>query len=156
MESGYGKMRDRDLIEAMRLLIFLIFLFVFTRSSAQAGKEEPILVCTILREIQPDLKPFTNYLRDSLELDSAFTDSLPPGRYTVICNFKIGADGTLSDICILKDPGYGLGDFVLRVAENYCKRISNHSKSINYQRLPVTFVIEDEEEDCSIPSREAI
>jgi hypothetical protein len=43
------------------------------------------------------------------------TNNIPSGNYRVMVSFCIEADGTLTDIKILKDPGYGIGDEVKRV-----------------------------------------
>lgn len=137
----------------MRLLPLIFCLSLFTKSSAQAPLE-PVLICNILNDIEPDWKDWSTYLQNNLQLDSAFTDTIPPGTYRAIINFEIGKDGTIAKASILMDPGHGLGLKALMVVKNYKRKIADPSNSVRYRRQPITFIIEEEE--CFIPSAESI
>ena len=104
--------------------------------------------CIFPEEPSVDLEKWTTYLNDSLVLDEASLDTIPPGKYTVIVQFEVGAEGKLSNISILKEPGYGLGERVKKVISK-CIRIwkpvidNNGQITRNYRKQPITFVVEE-------------
>lgn len=66
-----------------------------------------------------DFKEWNRYLTTSLNLDSIDVETIPNGIYTVVVNFKIEEDGSLSEIKIMNDPGYGLSNKVEETLNNY-------------------------------------
>jgi hypothetical protein len=85
-----------------------------------------------------DLKKWADYFNKNLGLDSASLDTIPAGRYTVLVQFSIGVEGRLSDISILKDPGYGLSQRIIKVISS-CRGLwklsMSHGRVIkNYRR----------------------
>jgi protein TonB len=85
-------------------------------------------------------------LTANLTLDSIDVETIPNGIYTVMINFKIEEDGTLSEIKITNDPGYDLSNKVLETLNNYKGKwhpAQGAGKNIaSYRRQPITFVIE--------------
>lgn len=43
-----------------------------------------------------------------------FKNGARPGKYTVVAQFIIAKDGTISEVACLKDPGFGMGEEVVR------------------------------------------
>ncbi len=52
------------------------------------------------------------------------SDYIPDGTYKVFASFVVEKDGSISDIKILRDPGYGLGKEVERVLKSMKKKWS--------------------------------
>ena len=124
-------------------------------SSEKKGEEninETLYQCILVVEpsSQPDFDTWSRYLQTNLELDSAEVSKIPAGKYTVFIQFIVEADGRLSDFKIVKEPGYGLGEKVLKVFSNYNGRWKTAEQSgipvKSYRKQPVTFVVEEEDE----------
>ena len=60
-------------------------------------------------------KSYFWFLVRNLNSDIPKQNGAPKGKYTVIVNFIVNADGSLSDFVIEKDPGYGTAEEVTRV-----------------------------------------
>jgi len=109
---------------------------------------QSIFGCILEFDAQPYLDDWTTFLQNKLQLDSAALDTIPSGVFTVIAQFEIDKDGKLRDVSIVKDPGYSLGDKVMKVINQYnClwkpAQFDGHEiKTV--RRQPITFVIEEE------------
>ena len=87
----------------------------------------------------------------NLELDSASLDTIPEGCYEVVVQFIIDKEGTISDVKIQKDPGYGLGKKIVNVLSGYkgWKPAQRNGRPVrSFQRQPIIFILENEEEEC--------
>lgn len=113
--------------------------------------EEPFNICIFPDEPTIDFGKWTKYLTDSLVLNDASVDTIPPGRYTVFVQFVVGKNGELTNVLILKEPGHGLGERVKNTISN-CHGIwkpvigKNGKVVLSYRKQPITFVIEMEDE----------
>ena len=89
------------------------------------------------------------FFKNKLPLDSDFASSLPGGEFTVFVQFAIGNDGKLKDITIVKDPGYGLGEKVKKVIDNYKgywkPAMLKGRPVLSYRKQSITFIIVEEE-----------
>lgn len=56
------------------------------------------------------LAAWTEYLRRNVDVDAVKKNGGPPGKYTVVVGFTVNADGSLSNISALNNPGYGTKD----------------------------------------------
>lgn len=96
-----------------------------------------------------NLEEWSNFLRNNLQLDSFSVDTIPAGTFTVLAQFVIDKNGKLGDISIIKDPGYGLGERVMGVMAEYKSLWKpaelNNEAIVSWRRIPVTFIIEEEE-----------
>jgi hypothetical protein len=126
----------------MRFFPVIFFLFLFNRSSAQ---DNFIPYCI---EVTLDYRDWASFLRKNLELDSVTVSNIPPGRYTVIVAFKIQRDGRIIHARVDTDPGYGLGEKVLEVVKQYKTKRCDPDALEVYRMQPITFVIEEEEDEC--------
>ena len=110
------------------------------------------IICDIPPEPEVDRKKWVDYLTKSLELDSASLDTIPAGTYTVLAQFTIDEKGNLKDVCVLKDPGFGLSQRVIKVISN-CRGLWKPSIYLgrvtkNYRSQPITFIVEKDEDEC--------
>jgi hypothetical protein len=143
----------------MRLILPVVLLLVFAIKSA--SQEEPVeyppsqekdsiqevvKICVFAME-PVETKHWRAYLQDSLELDSAFTSKIPPGRYRTIIEFEANKDGYILNAKIILDPGYGLGEKALQEIKKYKSRVLSPNASGSFRRQPITFVIEEEDEE---------
>ena len=82
-------------------------------------------------------------------MDSDFASSLPGGEFTVFVQFAIGNDGKLKDITIVKNPGYGLGEKVKKVIDDYKgywkPAMLKGRPVLSYRKQSITFIIVEEE-----------
>jgi hypothetical protein len=110
------------------------------------------IICDIPPEPEVDRKKWVAYLTKSLELDSASLDTIPAGTYTVMAQFTIDEKGNLQDVSILKDPGYGLSQRVVKVISNcpglWKPSMYNGHTTISYRKQPILFIVEKDEDEC--------
>lgn len=101
------------------------------------------------KDAEVDIKHWQTHLDKYLELDSLSLDTIPGGRYSMEALFTIDKEGCITNIKILNDPGYGLGDRVIRVISGYnvswipAERNGRRVKA--YRKQAVTFIVEKEE-----------
>jgi len=159
----------------MRVFSIVLSIFLFASCNSQSTKTvneseiqappiqvdssdmEESIFCAFPPE--PDIKKWRTYLEKNLELDSASIDSIPSGNYTVLIQFTIGEKEKLNDIVLIKDPGYGLGQRVIKVVANSTDvwkpfMVSGKLVKAN-RRQSITFQVE-EEEKCQNKSRAAL
>ena len=95
-------------------------------------------------------KDWTRFLQTNLMLDSVSMDTIPAGCYTVTIRFAIDKTGYITDLSVIKDPGFGLGAKVLAIVSHYkgrCEPARLDGKSVkSYRSQPITFVVDDEDE----------
>lgn len=119
-----------------------------TDTLQDSSTDDYLFFCNFTEEPSVDLEEWGKYLSDSLVLDDAAMDTIPPGKYTVIVQFEVGEKGKLSDISILNEPLYGLGERVKKVLSNCTglwKPVREENDQIirSYSRQPITFVVEE-------------
>jgi protein TonB len=69
------------------------------------------------------------------------------GTYTVIAQFIVHKDGSISDLKTLTNHGHGMEDEVLRVMKkspSWIPAVQNGCNVTAYRKQPITFVIADE------------
>lgn len=126
------------------------------KESSQSHRANELLYYCILEvEAKVDKKEWQKYLLKNLELDSLAMDSIPPGRHTLIAQFEVGIDCKTSNVKILNDPGFGLGNRVTAVisaSKGLWKPATINGLAVkSYRTQPITFVIEEEEECEKLP-----
>jgi N-acetylmuramoyl-L-alanine amidase len=102
-------------------------------------------------EIEPsvDKKEWTSFLSKNLQpfIVNAAEKGMSPGQYTVVVKFLIRRDGSVGDIKAVKDPGYGLGETVVKFMKDSPKwkpALQNGKPVSSYHEQPVTFVIQEQ------------
>ncbi len=76
----------------------------------------------------------------------AARNKAPEGRYVATVRFMIHTDGTVSNVFILKDPGYGTGEELARIIKLSSKKwipavAGNDEKTIVSRLQSFTFVV---------------
>ena len=85
-----------------------------------------------------------NYLTRSLNSDVAADHYAPPGTYTVVVQFIVNKDGTITDVKPLTNHGFGMEQEVVRVISKGPKwnpAIQDGKQVKAYRRQPVTFQV---------------
>src|SRR5690606_16727733 len=87
------------------------------------------------------------FLERNLNPQVAINNNAPPGIYTVMIQFVVDTDGSISEIKVLNDPGYGLGEEAIRVIKKSRKwqpAIQDGRPAKAYRKQPITFQIADD------------
>lgn len=61
---------------------------------------------------------WVKYLQANIHSETVANHKAPPGNYFVVVSFEIDTAGNVVETHLLKDPGYGAGEDVLRVLNN--------------------------------------
>ena len=85
-----------------------------------------------------------NYLTLALNFNVAVDHYAPPGTYTVVVQFIVNKDGTVTDVKPLTNHGFGMEQEVVRVISKGPKwnpAIQDGKQVKAYRRQPVTFQV---------------
>lgn len=86
------------------------------------------------------------FLEKNLNGNVAGENGAPAGTYTVIIQFVVDVDGSLSNIVALSNKGYGLEQEAIRVlkqSKNWKPAIQNGRQVKAYRTQPITFVLDE-------------
>lgn len=86
------------------------------------------------------------FLQKNLKANVPVINKADIGKYTVILGFFVENDGSLSDITVLEDPGYGTGAEALRVmrlSKNWLPGIENNKPKRILFKQPIIFQVSD-------------
>lgn len=129
-----------------KAILFMGFLLLFAEFiSAQEQEEE---MGFIIAEEEPTfpggIDSLMNFITQNLEYPEIARINKIEGR--VFLTFMIEKDGSLSNIKILRDIGYGCGDAAIKVVEKMPKwnpaKLRGKTVGVQYN-LPVTFSLKD-------------
>lgn len=87
---------------------------------------------------------WTKFLYRNLNASIPIDNDAPPGRYTVMIQFVVDVDGSVSDIRALTNVGYGMEKEAIRVlkkANKWIPAIQNGRQVKAYRRQPITFEV---------------
>ncbi|MFC0776326.1 energy transducer TonB [Terrimonas alba] len=107
--------------------------------------EGPLEIVEIPAKFDGD---WIKFLERNLNGQVAVDNNAPAGRYTVIMQFVVDVDGSVSDIKPLTNIGYGLEQEAIRVlkkAKRWDPAIQNGHSVKAYRRQPITFQVASEE-----------
>ena len=114
-----------------------------------AALEEYTIVCGQI-EIDAEVrnpKHWQDYLTENLKLSSLAQDTIPDGIYKIRAIFIIDKDGCIINVKVQNDPGYGLGEKVIKVISCYKEKwypaIRNGRNVKAYKLQDVTLVVEN-------------
>lgn len=121
----------------------------------QSQKSDSFFCGPIEKDPEVDTNHWQTYLARNLKLDSLETDTIPAGIYNIVVLFVIDKEGCITIVNIPNDPGYGLGDKVIRVMSSYTERWipaeRNGRKVKAFRKQVVTFIIEKKECPENLP-----
>lgn len=110
------------------------------------GNEIPNYTFYKIAEFPGKSQGWIKFLQRYLNADIPTYRGAKAGKYTVILGFFVEPDGTLSDISVLSDPGYGTGAEALRVMRlsvGWTPGIENNKVKRFLYRQPITFQVSD-------------
>ncbi len=87
------------------------------------------------------------FLERNLNAEVPINNGAPEGSYTVIIQFVVDIDGSISDVNALTNHGYGLEQEAIRVIKKATKwepAIQNGRQVKAYRKQPITFRVESE------------
>ncbi len=91
------------------------------------------------------LSAWKTFLVKNLNPNTPVDNGAPSGKYTVIVQFVVSKDGTVSNIKALTKFGYGVEEEVVRIIakSGAWNPARQNGKNVNaYRKQPVTFVVE--------------
>lgn len=93
-----------------------------------------------------DKEQWRHHLEKSLQpvIEKAARKGMPNGTYVVNTMFIVEKDGTISDIHVMNDPGYGVSDGVVKIfrtAPKWTPGSINGRSVRSYHTQPITFNI---------------
>jgi protein TonB len=142
----------------MRLLFFLVFILstsvlfaqstdtarTYTTDSSQIDSFEMV-------DVKPaiDQKVWRRLIIDSLQhvIENAAIKGMEQGVYTIKVQFVVEADGSISEIKALNDPGYDLAagaENIMRASPKWKPAEKNGKPVRCYHKQPFTFVIQEQ------------
>lgn len=92
------------------------------------------------------LPAWTKYLERNLDKEIPRKNGAPPGRYTVMIEFDIDEDGTVSNVKVQNNPGYGTREEAIRLIAKgpKWKPATKDGKNIRYtHKLSIGFYVKD-------------
>jgi protein TonB len=90
------------------------------------------------------LMEWRKFLEKNLNASIGDKFNAPKGTHTVIAQFIVEKDGSISDLKALTKHGYGLEEEVIRILSNgprWIPAIQNGEQVRAYRKQPITFVI---------------
>jgi len=145
------------------LTIFLLFTFSGTSANPERDIIPAAITDTLPSEEEPSSKIYErvdveasfpggqqgweNFLINNLNGNTPVINGAPAGKYTVMVQFIVAKDGTLSGIKALTKHGYGMEAEVIRILRQsppWEPAMQNDRKVKAYRKQPVTFMITEE------------
>jgi periplasmic protein TonB len=133
------------------LFVFILLLFSFNAFSQQAATDTTIEIDSrIFQKVEKEAEfpggqpAWRAFLESNLNGDIATKKKAPAGKYTVIVQFVVGYDGTISNIEATTNNGYGMEKEVIRVIRKCPKWIpaEQHGRKVKaYRRQPISFEV---------------
>ncbi|HPH32195.1 MAG TPA: N-acetylmuramoyl-L-alanine amidase [Chitinophagaceae bacterium] len=86
------------------------------------------------------------YMERNLDASIPEKQKAPAGNYTVVIQFVVNLDGTVSDVRALTNHGYGMETEAIRAIKKgpkWLPAIQNGRKIVAYRKQPITFVVDN-------------
>ena len=86
-----------------------------------------------------------SFLQNTLRVNTPVKHKAPAGTYTVLASFLVDKEGKVYEIKILKDPGYGCAEEVIRVLKkspDWIPARQNGRNVIYRQKQTITFQVD--------------
>ena len=91
-------------------------------------------------------KEWRNYLNRNLDVNVPLKNGCKPGTYTVVVQFIVAKDGSVSDVKALTNHGFGMEEEAMRMIRKgpgWIPAIQNGHNVKAYRKQPFTFVIDN-------------
>ncbi|HEX7757484.1 MAG TPA: M56 family metallopeptidase, partial [Niabella sp.] len=89
---------------------------------------------------------WAHYLQENLRGEVPVDNGAGPGNYQTVVQFVVDESGNVSNISVVKDPGFGMGNEAIRVIRNSGKwqpATVNGQPVKTYRKQPITFQIQE-------------
>jgi len=142
----------------------LLICFVFSLSSSYAGINTksflpatdsiPAKDTSAVKHVEKEAyfpggdKAWMQFISENVSSKVPIKKKAPAGTYTVIIQFIVRADGSVSDIEPLTNFGYGMEEEVIRVIKKspqWVPAVRDGQKLNAYRKQPLTFKIDEQE-----------
>jgi protein TonB len=90
---------------------------------------------------------WARYLQKNLNASTPVDNGAPGGTYTVIVQFIVSKDGSISDVQAQTNNGYGMEEEAVKVIKEgpkWTPALQNGRNVNAYRRQPITFVVEEQ------------
>lgn len=118
----------------------LILTSLFASAQENTGSKQPkdSVIKPVIPKATINVEPqfpggvegWVKYLQKNLKANIPAKRKAPVGRYSVIVNFTIDTDGSVTDVFAENDPGYGTAEEAIRVIKNGPKWIPARQDSV--------------------------
>lgn len=99
---------------------------------------------------------WNKYLERNVDAMTPVKNGAPKGSYTVIIQYIVNEDGSISDVKALTNHGYGMeaeGIRLLKGSPNWRPAIVDGKKVGSYRKQPLTFIVEEEKNVKTIENK---
>ena len=134
----------------MKTALFVCFVLIASNNYAQDTTNTANSNADSFTTVQVEAKfpggqqAWFKFLVEHIHSDVASKHNAPVGNYTVAVSFLVDATGKVSEVSVLKDPGYGTAADVLKVFKNmpaWIPAIQN-GKAVTYrQKQNITYQV---------------
>jgi hypothetical protein len=112
--------------QLLTTILMLTGLFVTAQENAGSKQPRDSVIKPIIPKIiskeeaqfPGGVEGWVRYLQKNLKANTPAKRKAPVGRYSVIVNFTIDTDGSVTDVFAENDPGYGTAEEAVRVIKN--------------------------------------
>ncbi len=90
---------------------------------------------------------WSKFLQRTLNPETPVNNGAPAGQYTVIVQFIVDREGSISDVKALTNHGYGMEEEAIRAikkANKWNPAVQNGRQVKAYRKQPITFVVSEE------------
>jgi len=87
---------------------------------------------------------WVRFLTANLRGDVPVKNGAKPGNYQALIQFIVDKEGNVSNVKVIKEPGYGMGEEAVRVIKTSGKwipAVQNNHVVKAYRKQPITFQV---------------
>ena len=122
-----------------------------TGATLSVKKEEPdytkeFVIVQQQAQYPGGLKEWSKFLERNLNTELPVENGAPVGQYTVVLSFIVDAEGNISEIQALNDPGYGTVQEAVKVikrSKQWIPAVQNGRNVIYRQKQSITFIVNE-------------
>lgn len=103
----------------------------------------------IFTKVEQDAKypgDWVRFLTTNLRGDVPVKNGAKPGNYQALIQFVVDAEGNVSNVKVLKEPGFGMGEEaarVIKISGTWIPAIQNKRAVKAYRKQPITFMVNE-------------
>lgn len=112
---------------------------------AKPVEKEPEIFTKVEQEARYN-GDWSRFLSTNLRGDVPVENGASAGSYQVIVQFVVDVQGNVSDVKVIKDPGFGMGEEAMRAIKKSGKwvpAVQNGRQVKAYRKQPITFQVQE-------------